>query len=157
MKAALAERDAAAFSSHVDFPALRDSVKQQMSGAMADSVKAVGASDNPFAAMGQAVANAMLGKVIDAMVTPAGVLAMVNQSALGNAAQDKAARGESAQAAPSGGQNRADYSAGHAGWDRFAVRAMDGGPDQSGALVLCRRGIWNWQLCAVEVSRATRP
>lgn len=153
MKTALAERDAAAFSSHVDFPALRESVKQQMNGAMADSVKAVGASNNPFAAMGQAVASAMLGKVIDAMVTPAGVLAMVNQSALGNATRHEAERGEPAQAAPAVGKNRADYSAGYAGWNKFAIRATDGGPDQGGALLLCRRGIWNWQLCAVEVAR----
>ncbi|WP_193315658.1 DUF2939 domain-containing protein [Janthinobacterium aquaticum] len=151
IKTALAERDAVALADKVDFPALRESVKQQMNGAMADSVKAVGASDNPFAAMGQAVAGAMLGKMVDAMVTPGGVLAMVNQSALGRSAKSDGVQADSAPA-----RERTDYTAGYAAWDKFVIRAKQDGDNhngKSGALVLRRHGLWTWKLSAIEVSR----
>lgn len=150
IKTALAERDAAALASHVDFPALRESVKAQMNGAMADSVEAAGASGNPFAAMGQAVAGAMLGKVVDAMVSPAGVVAMVNQSALGRASDGRAGDAMSVSAP---GKSRQDYSAGYTGWDKFSIRASAQDQDRGGALVLRRHGLWNWKLSAIEVAR----
>lgn len=154
IKTALAERDAVALADKVDFPALRESVKQQMNGAMADSVKAVGGSDNPFAAMGQAVAGAMLGKMVDAMVTPGGVLAMVNQSALGSGEKSDRLQGDNAPA-----KARSDYSAGYAAWDKFVIRAAQAGDGQgnNGALVLRRHGLWTWKVSAVELSHPTRP
>jgi len=150
IKTALAERDAVALADKVDFPALRESVKAQMNGAMADSVKAVGGSDNPFAAMGQAMAGAMLGKMVDAMITPGGVLAMVNQSALGRSAKSDSVQADSAPA-----RAREDYSASYAAWDKFVLRATagDGHNGNSGALVLRRHGLWTWKLSAIEVSR----
>jgi len=152
IKTALAERDASALSSHVDFPALRDSVKLQMNGAMADSIRAVGASDNPFAAMGQAVAGAMLGKIIDTMVTPAGVMAMVNQSALGQSGEAHAGKTQSTDAAPA----RPGYSAGYTAWDKFAIGSAVNAEGSGGALVLQRHGLWRWKLGAIELESGVR-
>lgn len=145
MKTAIAERNVDALASHVDFPALRESIKGQLEKTMADSIKAATASDNPFAAMGQAMVTTMLGKMVDAMVSPEGVAAMVSKSAVG-ADTDKGVPA-------AGAQEKADYSVAYAGWDKFVVRAKTGG-DEKGGLVLQRHGLWNWKLSAIELTPA---
>ena len=61
IKTALAERNAEALAEHVDFPALRTSVKAQLETSMARSIEATAGSGNPLAALGQSIASAMLG------------------------------------------------------------------------------------------------
>ena len=146
IKTAVAARDAEALASHVDFPALRDSVKTQLEANMSSSIAAVAGSDNPFAALGQSIAGAMLGKMVDAMVSPAGVVALVNKSAVSPQAQaDDGAPAEGKQA-------KADYAAGYAGLNTFIVRAKEG--DKEGGLVLQRHGIWGWKLSGIELAPA---
>lgn len=146
IKTAVAERNAAALASHVDFPALRASVKTQLEAAMAGSIQAATGGDNPFAAMGQAIAGAMMGKMVDAMVSPAGVFALVNKSAVSPqaGAQDGSGAGATRQ--------KADYAAGYTSWDTFAVRSKDG--TQEGALILQRHGVWGWKLSGIEIAPA---
>lgn len=146
IKTAMAARDAAALASHVDFPALRASVKTQLEANMAASIQATAGSDNPLAALGQSIASAMLGKMVDAMVSPAGVVALVNKSAV----SPQADGGDSAAA--QGAPARADYAAGYAGLNTFVVRAKEGGKD--GALVLQRHGVWGWKLSGIEIAPA---
>lgn len=148
IKTAVAERNADALASHVDFPALRNSVKTQLEAAMAGSMQAASAGDNPFAAMGQAIAGAMMGKMVDAMVSPAGVVALVNKSAVSPPAGADDGDGTGAGST----QKKADYSAGYTAGDRFAVRSKDG--TQEGALILQRHGVWGWKLSAIEIAPA---
>ncbi|WP_230537581.1 DUF2939 domain-containing protein [Janthinobacterium sp. FW305-129] len=147
IKSALAERNAEALAAHVDFPALRASVKTQLEAGMARSIEATAGSDNPLAALGQRVASAMLGKMVDAMVSPAGVVALVNKSAV--SPQTDA----NADAPAEGARKKADYSAGYAGVNTFVVRAKDGDAQQ-GALVLLRHGVWGWKLSSIEIASA---
>jgi hypothetical protein len=147
IKTALAERNAEALAEHVDFPALRASVKTQLEASMASSIALTAGSDNPLAALGQRVANAMLGKMVDTMVSPAGVVALVNKSAVSPQADANAD-------APAGDpQKKAEYSAGYAGVNTFVVRAKDGNA-QDGALVLLRHGVWGWKLSSIEIASA---
>lgn len=147
IKTALAERNAEALAAHVDFPALRASVKTQLEAGMARSIEATAGSGNPLAALGQRVASAMLGKMVDAMVSPAGVVALVNKSAV--SPQTDA----DADAPAEGARKKADYSAGYAGVNTFIVRAKDGDAQQ-GALVLLRHGVWGWKLSSIEIASA---
>lgn len=149
IKTALAERNADALAAHVDFPALRSSVKTQLEAAMAGSIAATAGSDNPFAALGQSIATAMLGKMVDAMVSPAGLVALVNKSAISPQSHAETEAG----AAADGAQKKADYSAGYAGLNTFVVRAKDGG-SQEGALVLHRHGLWGWKLSSIALAPA---
>ncbi|MFZ4877609.1 DUF2939 domain-containing protein [Janthinobacterium sp. Mn2066] len=145
MKAAIAERNVDALSSHVDFPALRGSIKSQLEKTMGESIQAATASDNPFAAMGQAMVTTMLGKMVDAMVSPEGVAAMVSKSAVGADADQNTPA--------AGAQEKTDYSVAYAGWDKFVVRAKADG-DEKGGLVLQRHGLWDWKLSAIELTPA---
>ena len=147
IKTALAERNAEALAGHVDFPALRASVKAQLEASMARSIEATAGSGNPLAALGQSIASAMLGKMVDTMVSPAGVVALVNKSAVSPQASD------TADAPADGARKKADYSAGYAGVNTFVVRAKDGNA-QEGALVLQRHGVWGWKLSSIEIASA---
>ncbi|MDZ5636192.1 DUF2939 domain-containing protein [Janthinobacterium sp. GMG1] len=149
IKTALAERNAEALAAHVDFPALRASVKTQLEGSMARSIEATAGSGNPLAALGQSIASAMLGKMVDTMVSPAGVVALVNKSAVSPQANTNA----DADAPADGAQKKAEYSAGYAGVNTFVVRAKDGNA-QDGALVLLRHGVWGWKLSSIEIASA---
>lgn len=148
LKTALAERDAVALAEHVDFPALREHVKQQINGAMAESVKATVGADNPFAAMGQALVSSMTNKMVDAMVSPAGVVALVNKSAVSDEKVDGA---ETQPAARTDSKPR--YTASYASWNSFVIRPTARQED-GGGLVLRRHGLWSWKLSAIEISRA---
>ena len=147
IKTALAERNAEALAGHVDFPALRASVKAQLEASMARSIEATAGSGNPLAALGQSIASAMLGKMVDTMVSPAGVVALINKSAASPQASD------TADAPADGARKKADYAASYAGLNTFVVRAKDGHA-QEGELVLLRHGVWSWKLSSIEIASA---
>lgn len=149
MKTAVDARDAAALADHVDFPALRDNIKSQLAATMSHSLGALAGSDNPFAALGAAVSNAMLGKMVDAMVSPAGVEALVGKSALSR----QAPAGQAAGGSHDDTAGKARYTAAYGGWDRFVIRPA-ASSDDAGALVLRRHGLWSWKLSEVELAQA---
>jgi len=76
IRAAAQAQDAAALSEQVDFPALRASLKAQLQDRM---LRKIGpeAQANPFAAFGMTIANGLAGAGVDAMVTPAGLGALM--------------------------------------------------------------------------------
>ncbi|MFC3715439.1 DUF2939 domain-containing protein [Luteimonas soli] len=69
-------RDAQAMAEQIDFPALRNSLKAQLGDRLLREVGAP-SPDNPFAAFGLGIANGLVGGLVDAMVTPAGLGAMM--------------------------------------------------------------------------------
>ena len=76
IRQAVAAVDARALARHVDFPALRASLKPQVQDRV---VRAAGmdAQSGHFAALGVAVASGVAGGLVDAMVTPLGLGAMM--------------------------------------------------------------------------------
>ena len=92
---AVKAQDAAALSKQVDFPALRSSLKAQLDDRLVREMGAQ-AQDNPFAAFGLTVASGLAGGLVDAMVTPSGLGAMME----GRKVWDRA----SGVPAPSSGQ-----------------------------------------------------
>ena len=76
IRQAVKTEDARALARHVDFPALRASLKPQVQDRL---VRAAGvdAQSGPFAAFGLAVASGISAGLVDAMVTPAGLGALM--------------------------------------------------------------------------------
>lgn len=76
IRIAVKEQDAAALSRQVDFPALRASLKAQLDDRL---LRRAGPDlqSNPFAAIGLSIANSLVGGGVDAMVTPAGLGALM--------------------------------------------------------------------------------
>lgn len=76
IRQAVKTEDARALARHVDFPALRASLKPQVQDRL---VRAAGvdAQSGPFAAFGLSVATGIAGGLVDAMVTPVGLGALM--------------------------------------------------------------------------------
>ena len=76
IRTALAEQDAGKLERHVDFPALRVSIRAQVE----DSLARKAGSDvqsNFFGAIALSLANSVVGTGVDAMVTPLGIGALL--------------------------------------------------------------------------------
>ncbi|HZZ02840.1 DUF2939 domain-containing protein, partial [Paraburkholderia sp.] len=77
LKRAADARDAQTVNEYVDFPALRESLKQQVTGLLSRRLDAHG-NGNPFAAIGAMIGVALIGPLVDAYATPDGVAALLN-------------------------------------------------------------------------------
>lgn len=77
MKQAIDARDAQAISVHVDFPALRISLKQQLTDELMRRIDAQ-KRDNPLAILGAMIGSALVGPLVDAYATPDGVAALMS-------------------------------------------------------------------------------
>ncbi len=73
MKAAAEENDSDAFASYIDFPALREDMKAEL---MAQIMIQAQKDTSGFGGLGMALGSAMVGPMIDGMISPAGVRAM---------------------------------------------------------------------------------
>src|SRR5690606_32199679 len=74
MKSAAGRRDGEALSEHIEFPSVRQSLKDQMNAAFAKQIsKDEAMKDSPFVAFGGAFAGMIVERMVDAFVTPAGI------------------------------------------------------------------------------------
>jgi hypothetical protein len=149
IRSAADNEDAEAMRAVVDFPALRESAKRELSRSIVDS--ATGSSDahNPFAAAGEALGMELIGPIVDRMITPEGIIAMIRN---GKLRPHPAASGLPA-AAPATPQTAPDISMGYLSWDRFQLHIA--APDSDGkprafSLILCRSGI-GWKVCGLDL------
>lgn len=160
MRTAIEQKDARALSSYVDFPSLRESLKVQML-VMFDRATG-GAKDTPFGALGKALVVGVTNTMVDALVTPAGVLAMMEEGKVrpptrppmtpdGGAPTQSQNGRQPAPEAPltheSSGQ-APNYKLEYVDFSTVRIRAAD---DSSGAFVLHRRNLFQWRLAEVEL------
>ncbi|MGJ7607890.1 DUF2939 domain-containing protein [Variovorax sp. LT1R20] len=141
MKAAIDAKDAAAFSDHVDFPSLKESVKAQLLVKMGQVMKSDGMKDNPFAGIGQMIGMGMINQMVDTLVSPAGVMLMMEQ---GKAGAPSAAASEPTST-PKGSPN---FAIDYVNYSTVQIRSRDGTP---GRFILRRDGIFAWKLSAIEI------
>lgn len=147
MHTAIADKDAERFSSYVDFPAVRDSVKGQLLAMMQRQLAGRDLADNPFTGLGRMVGAALVTPLVDAVVSPAGVSAMFESGKVEPlpGPDREAPPPEQEQAA------RPDYAVDYESWSRVAVSRQGG---DTGRFILKRTGLWSWQLAALEFPRA---
>src|SRR5258708_8497342 len=77
LKRAADARDAQTVNEYVDFPALRESLKQQVTGLLTRRLDVQG-NGNPLAAIGAMIGVALIGPLVDAYATPDGVAALLH-------------------------------------------------------------------------------
>lgn len=70
MRTAAEARDAPAFSQHVDFVALREHLKQGVQRKLAGQERGADGQPTPASAFGAALAGALLGPMVDTLITP---------------------------------------------------------------------------------------
>jgi len=139
MASAAAERNAAKLSRHINFPSLRDSVKAGISAKMASELVLNGNPDNPFAALGLALGTALVNPIVDAIVTPEGVAAIMR----GEQPMDKSG----AKGKPADSKSDVETAVHYESLDRFVVAVKKTGSSKDPLmLVFHRDGIFGWKL-----------
>ncbi|GAB2880362.1 DUF2939 domain-containing protein [Paraburkholderia jirisanensis] len=177
LKRAADARDAQTVNQYVDFPALRDSLKQQLVGLLQRRLEGSG-HGNPLAAIGAMIGVAVIGPLVDAYATPDGVAALLNGMPPrgepgerppappdANSNVDNAGAGTSSPA-PSPAQPNAQApanapdtppqppqtTAGYRGINEFVVTYRHGVGDTRYAAILRREGLFSWKLAAVDLA-----
>jgi hypothetical protein len=148
MKRAIDARDTEAFSEYVDFPALRENFKAQMMLMVGQQMSSPDTKDNPVAGFGQMLATAVIGPMIDAMISPAGVMAMMNKGS--PKVSPKLLASIATDAFKNPGEGRPEYNIAYASWSKVRLTAKSPGKSE-GNFVLNREGLWSWKLAGVEI------
>jgi Protein of unknown function (DUF2939) len=136
MKDAAQSHDADALNAYIDYPALRDSLKSQL---MARMITEARKDKSGFGALGMAVGSAMIGPMIDQLVSPAGMRAAL-----------LASRHEKAPAAASALHVPEQPVIVRRNFSEFVVT----GKDRPGSGLLFKRHGLSWMLSGVEVPPA---
>ena len=143
-RAAAISADVDRLDAAVDFPAVRESLKSQMTVAMtAKMTSDPEMRDNPFAGLGMALMPAIVAKMVDGFVTPAGISALMK-------------RGRLEKPGASQPVKDIDYDYAYHGLDRFAVtaRAPEAKADEAPRFVFERRGLFSWKLIRLDIPQA---
>ena len=169
LKRAADSRDVATVNEYVDYPALRDSLKMQVTGLLTRRLD-VQHNGNPLAAIGAMIGVALIGPLVDAYATPDGVAALLNgmpprgepgERPPSPPAADKPADGTPQAPAPGSNQANADSktppqppqtTAGYRGVNEFAVSYQHGVGDTRYAAIFRRDGLFMWKLSAVDLN-----
>jgi hypothetical protein len=153
IRTAVARNDEAELDQHIDFPAVRNSLKSQIYGAIDDR----GPPDDS-GGIGNALKSIVSG-AMDVMLTPHGVLLLLrHRTALGHAAPDETSAGSasppSQDAQP---QRKPVIHYRFASPNRFVVTVADADyPDVPATLVLHRYGL-SWKLAEIDLPSQQPP
>ncbi|WP_420993789.1 DUF2939 domain-containing protein [Cupriavidus sp. 30B13] len=173
MRAALEARDADRFSRYVDYPALRESLKGQLTAALERKLGAPLLRDTPLAGIGQAIGQAVINTMIDTMVSPAGVMAlMAGEKPTAAPApstppappasapapqQDKGGARPQAQPEQAPGQEKKEaarealrYALSYRGLNRVEASATTNNGERI-VIGLARDGLWSWKWSSVAL------
>ncbi|MEM5341623.1 DUF2939 domain-containing protein [Paraburkholderia azotifigens] len=174
LKRAADSRDVETVNEYVDYPALRESLKLQVTGLLTRRLD-VQHNGNPLAAIGAMIGVALIGPLVDAYATPDGVAALLNgmpprgepgerpppppDAQAGNATGSEPA-GNSSQT-PAAGSGEANgktppqppqTTAGYRGINEFVVNYQHGVGDTRYSAIFRRQNLFTWKLSAVDLN-----
>jgi hypothetical protein len=155
MQAAARSGDATAFNDFVDYPRVRESLKQELSAQLGRSMGVSGRSEdgvaNAAAALGAAIGTAIAGPMVDAAVQPS----VVRRAFLQGRLLPRPSLGGATDTDPpdpvgssDAGAHALTWSARHEDLDHYVadVRRVDEPESQRLGFVLERRGFAHWRL-----------
>lgn len=143
LRAAAEARDAQAFSRHVDFDLLRDHLKQGVQRKLAGQERGADGQPTPASAFGAALAGALLGPMVDTLITPESLARLMQgQSPL------RAAAGPLGGEAP--GRSALETQMGYESPNRFVFAIARRG-ELAVELVLHRERLLFWKLAELRL------
>ncbi|SOE61227.1 Protein of unknown function [Burkholderia sp. D7] len=179
LKRAADARDAQTVNQYVDFPLLRESLKDQVGQLLTRKID-IQKSGNPLAMIGAMIGAALIGPLVDSYATPDGVAAILNgipprgdpgekppvpPEASGAvvaapgagpapqpAAPSQPAPTVTSPSAPSSPKPPPQTTAGYRSFDTFAVNYQHGTGDARYSAIFQRYGLFSWKLVAVELN-----
>lgn len=151
---AVERKDADALSQHVDFPRLRDNLKGQLLLKIQGEMEAPQVQQSPFAGIGQMLLSGMVSQLADLLVSPSGVLLMLENSRTGKPMDMPAPKGGSGGASPNAPDTsapdpaqRKKWVVSYRAWSEVLVHPQG----EQGGFVLERERLIRWKLVGVEL------
>ena len=140
IKNAAQQGDADKLSGYIDFPSVKQSMKDQVKAAMVEELAASDEQDG-FEALGTMLAAAMIDPLIDGLVTPDGVALMIQGQKL-----DFDLNNDKPEDKPKAKNEDTDYKAGYLSFNRFKVQIIDADDPNESLDVIMHR---DWLSCKV--------
>lgn len=143
--AAAKQGDAEKLRGAVDFPAARADLKPQLAAAVTTRMEQDPAMrGNPFAGLGAMLMPSILDRMIDSVVTPDGIAALIRAGKIGHAETNSPAPG------------RVDYVLHYITRDRFGVAVRrQGAVGDPVNLIFERRGLFAWKLVRIALPQSS--
>jgi hypothetical protein len=153
MRNAIIDHDADAFSEHVNFAALKENLKGQLMAKMSTKINTKEIKNNPFAALGSVMAAGIVGQIVETMVSPSGVMLMLDQ-AKSEPIKPTTSPSEETALNPGGAEptSPAKYTLSYKNWSTVLAHPKNDGDDNKGAFILKRDGLWSWKLSGIDLS-----
>lgn len=117
-------------------------MKGQLLAHMSNEIDSPEMKSNPFSNMGKALGMEMVGTMVDKLVSPAGVVALLR----GN---DARAAGKTIDEYDHAAEKASDYTLNYKGWSRVTVRLR--GESRAGVMTMKRDGLWGWKMTAFDL------
>jgi hypothetical protein len=143
--------DSETLSELVDFPSLRESLKETFKAMMLQQTTKLGET-GLFAGFAVMIADVFVDKFVDAAVSPSGIAAMTQGKQPLKQAESKSEPPDSQE--PIQTQNDKDpfsASMGYVSWSKFAVRFIDKDTGQEAIVLTLRRRGLTWQLTGLRL------
>lgn len=142
MQQAAERKDATELSKHVNFPALKDNVKSTLKAQVVKEVTKQGQQGNPFALLGLGLAESYINSVVNTMVSPEGIAAMV---------QGQTPDSQNKNAKQATNSNKSEVSMSYESFNSFVVHVKNKSAEKDKvSLVFLRDGL-DWKLSAIRL------
>lgn len=146
IKNAAEQKDADKLSGYIDFPSVKQSVKDQVKAAMVEELAASDEQDG-FEALGTMLAAAMIDPLVDGLVTPDGVALMLQGQKL-----DFDSSNDSSEDKAKINNEDIDYKAGYLSFNRFKVQIIDADDSDESLDVIMHRDGLSWKVTRISFS-----
>jgi hypothetical protein len=157
LKAAAQARDTRRISELVDFPAVRAGLKDDFKTLLVPAQREN--AGEPLGALGLFIVGAMIEPIIDAMVSPAAIIAMLEQGKVRVLPGDRA-QPPGDQVQPPGApsppraydpKREVIVEQGYESYDRYRIRLRpaEQAPDKAVSFVLTREGLFHWKVSRI--------
>ncbi len=146
IKNAAQQGDADKLSGYIDFPSVKQSMKDQVKAAMVEELAASDEQDG-FEALGTMLAAAMIDPLIDGLVTPDGVALMLQGQKL-----DFDLNNDKPKDKPKAKNKDIDYKAGYLSFNRFKVQIIDADDPNESLDVIMHRDWLSWKVTRINFS-----
>ena len=146
IKNAAKQGDADKLSGYIDFPSVKQSMKDQVKTAMVKELASSKEQDG-FEALGTMLGAAMIDPLIDGLVTPDGVALMLQGQKL-----DFDLNNDTPEDKPKSKNEDIDYKAGYLSFNRFKVQVIGADDPNESIDVIMHRDWLSWKVTSINFS-----
>lgn len=154
IRQAIEQEDSAALASHIDFPSVRQSLKDQVNAQMLQDMPQAPSSERGLAALGAILASSMLDKVVDVMVSPQGITVLMQGKQLKDSlpmqTQSDFQTTHSSESASLSGAEKVNYKGRYQSFNQFAVQIQHPHNHLPTKIILQRTGL-SWKVTQIQL------